>query len=83
VNATQYHNSPIKTCQTCVHRVPSQTGLIRYDYCARLQRYCVTALNTEHDLCGKELKYWQPQPPKPPKPKRRSLLRWLRDLLWA
>lgn len=78
---TQYLNSPVRTCVTCVHRVPD--GYLsdheRFDHCRKYQQYCSVAVMFEDD-CGVNRRSWQQKPP--PKP-RRSLRQWLYDLIWA
>lgn len=79
---TTYHNSPLRNCRTCAHSVPDSdfSDDPGWDHCARWNCYTFIAVARK---CGDDLKEWRPQPPQPPKPSRRSLRRWLLDLLWT
>jgi hypothetical protein len=69
---------PIKNCQTCAHRAHDDMGK-EFDRCRRFQRFCSIA----NHRCAPDLREWRAKPPMPPKHRRRSLRRWLIDLLWA
>lgn len=73
-----YLNSPVRSCRTCVHREASKLNPA-FDRCGRWQVYCSTAVGFSN-LCGDSLAQWRSASPKPP---RRSLRRWLYDLLFA
>lgn len=47
-----------------------------FDTCLRWKNYCELAIKW-NDYCGKSLTTWRPKPPK------RSLRKWLWDLLLA
>ena len=75
---------PIKNCQTCAHNTPSTSGLGEsFDHCRRFQAYCSCAFHQCWDNRQHELTEWQAKPPSPPRKPRRSLRRWLWDLLFA
>lgn len=73
-STTHHWNSPARNCQNCVHCKKSATGF-DFDRCKRFQTFCEFAVT--RPLCGYELRFWQPRPP------RRSLRRWLIDLIWT
>lgn len=73
-----YHNSPVRDCSTCVHRVPEKILGEDWDYCRRWGTLCKYAM-WEKAWCGPTLTAWRQAPPKPP---RRSLRQWLYDTLW-
>ena len=64
-----HYNAPVKNCRTCVHCYIDDSPL--WDKCSKLSGFCHTSITH----CG--YKFWQP------KPKRRSLRRWLLDLIWT
>lgn len=72
----------IRNCRTCAHCVPHENGREGYDHCRRFQLFCSNAV-TFGKLCGRDLKEWTPKTALPPPPPRRSLRRWLYDLLFA
>jgi hypothetical protein len=61
------YNSPIKNCRTCAH--VKMDCYPADDFCCRLGCYCRVAAS----YC--KMDRWQPKPP------RRSLRRWLYDLI--
>ena len=69
----------VRSCFTCAHRAADRLGE-QFDHCRRWQCYCTTAIRFN---CGKDLVDWRRKPPEPVKPPRRSLRRWLYDLLLA
>lgn len=77
MTSTTYANSPVKSCQTCVHHEP-RSGDSYFSRCNRWQHYCSTSVGHE-GFCGASLRAWQQRPPKPP---LRSLRQWIYDLLW-
>lgn len=83
MTSTTYHNSPVKNCATCAHRVPSPflADDESFDHCRRWGVFCATGVHWD-GFCGASLKEWRQAPPPPPKPERRSLRQWLRDTLW-
>lgn len=82
MNTDTYHNSPIKNCMNCAHRIPcSHSDNFQFDHCARFGGYC--EINIHYRTC--DFSQWRQKPPEPepepPKP-RRSLRQWLYDTFW-
>ena len=71
-----YHNSPVRSCETCVHFRPARLGPT-FNRCARFQTYTEFATKESwigHTACGLELREWRQAPPS------RSFRRWLYDV---
>lgn len=73
-SVSDYLNAPVKNCRTCAHNVISWSDNPGLDHCVRMGSYS--------DICMRhcQTRNWQP---KPTKPGRRSLRRFLLDLLWT
>jgi hypothetical protein len=84
MNQTIPYNSPIKSCETCAHYRRGVRGMrvrddmpIIFNKCDHFEAAAEEVLESR---CTLERIHWRPIPPKPP---RRSLRRWLADILWS
>lgn len=79
MNQTDYLNSPLKCCDTCIYRAPDPVlGRDPYwDTCSRFKTSCRLAMEFH---CGYGLSEWRQKPPPAPK---QSLRRWIYEKLWA
>lgn len=68
-------SEPIKNCRTCAHRAGGvMSGL---GYCELTGFHCESQRRYPEPPCDENLSGWTPRPP------RRSLRKWLYDLLLA
>lgn len=70
-----YHNSPIKMCETCHYRKGRGFGArcqLGGYYCSIERQFA----NMPGARCNEEFSGWRQRPP------RRSVRRWLYDLFW-
>jgi len=75
MNTTQYHNSPLRSCETCAYR--KKDGFWG-DQCGRSGYSCEVERQFAHwsAQCDPNFSGWRPRPP------RRSLRRWLLEVFW-
>lgn len=78
----------LKNCRNCFHshRYRSSSGEEEhpeYDKCILTGHYCFTQRACPAPPCDDNLSGWQARPPEPPKPPRRSLRKYLADLIWT
>lgn len=73
MNARTYLNSPMHNCANCAHR----SGRAMFSFCIRSGRYIERQRLEPNEACDQNFSGWHPRP------RRRSLLRWLWDNLFA
>lgn len=77
MKTTDYLNSPVKSCKNCAYCDKEVLGI---DTCTKYGFLCSTMRKMATDkfsLCDEDFSGWRQRP------KRRSLRRWLADLLWS